>query len=418
MVRKFLKNQETVYDFLPSALEIIESPPSPLGKAVIVIISIFMAIIILWSCLAKIDKVVVSLGQINPVGGVKVVESNISGKISSIIQKEGDLVNEGDNIIEIDDVNSEEKEIKLLEDLEIKKLDLEIIESRIENRKVNYDIVDISEEKLEEIKLRENISLKKKNKEDEEFKSRLNEINGNIDILENKNKELQDKYANMTDIDIFLNGKETLKEIENNTNQIENLKKNKRDYTKEDELKKLETELVNKQNRNVKHEEIDSLKKNLDNLKEQKNNYFVKSPISGTILKLNYNTIGANVTTIKPVAEIVPNDVEYEIETIILNKDISKIEVGKEVVIKIESYDYQKYGTLIGKVKAISPNATMSDTKGMVYKVKVDFDLNQNPQIKILPGMNTVVEIKSEKIRIIDYFLEPFKKHVDNALKG
>ena len=52
------------------------------------------------------------------------------------------------------------------------------------------------------------------------------------------------------------------------------------------------------------------------------------------------------------------------------------------------------------------------------YKVKIKFDKEQNPNIDVLPGMTVTLETKSGKQKIIEYFLEPFQKNLDNALKG
>lgn len=91
---------------------------------------------------------------------------------------------------------------------------------------------------------------------------------------------------------------------------------------------------------------------------------------------------------------------------------------GQKVVIKLEAYNYQKYGTLDGTIDYISPSAIVDENLGAVYKVKIKFDKEQNPNIDVLPGMTVTLETKSGKQKIIEYFLEPFQKNLDNALKG
>ena len=93
------KDEDLKYEFLPSALEIMEKPASPLGKSIILIISFFMVAILIWSLVAKIDVTIISSGSIVPVDGVKVVDSNVNGEILSINKSEGDVVKEGEEIM-------------------------------------------------------------------------------------------------------------------------------------------------------------------------------------------------------------------------------------------------------------------------------------------------------------------------------
>ena len=53
-------------EFLPAAVEILESPASPLGRAVALALALFAAIAILWACVGEIDIVAVAQGKIVP----------------------------------------------------------------------------------------------------------------------------------------------------------------------------------------------------------------------------------------------------------------------------------------------------------------------------------------------------------------
>lgn len=108
-------------------------------------------------------------------------------------------------------------------------------------------------------------------------------------------------------------------------------------------------------------------------------------------------------------------------EVMILNKDVGFITKGKEVEIKVEAFSFQKYGTIKGKVINISPDAIQDEKMGYVYKALVSMEKNYfylgEHKYLVSPGMTLTAEIKTGKRRIIDFFLSPLIKNVDEGMK-
>ena len=426
MNKKFFKKDEDLkYDFLPSAIEIIEKPASPLGKAIIIIISIFVISIIIWAMIAKIDIIVVSNGSIVPVDGIKIVDSNVNGEIVSINKGEGDIVKEGDEILILKNVNGAFEEENIKSELELNKLKLEIINNKIKNTLSDqvYEKYNIDSNKIEEIKLQENIEKSQREESYNSYLNSLNKVEEQINEIKKdieSDKEKYDKLKTETETStvMFSYKDSILDNIKNKENQIKSLQDEKENYIKQRESSEKKYELSMIEERNELDEKIKSEENNLEALKNNNSKYTIKSPVNGVILNANYNTVGSYINQSKAIAEIVSSDSELKIETYITNKDIARIEKGQKVIIKLEAYDYQKYGTLEGTIDYISPSAIVDKELGAVYKVKIKFDKNQNPNIDLLPGMTVTLETKSGKQRIIEYFLEPFQKNIDNALKG
>ena len=426
MNKKFFKKDEDLkYDFLPSAIEIIEKPASPLGKAIIIIISIFVISIIIWAMIAKIDIIVVSNGSIVPVDGIKIVDSNVNGEIVSINKGEGDIVKEGDEILILKNVNGAFEEENIKSELELNKLKLEIINNKINNTLSDqvYEKYNIDSNKIEEIKLQENIEKSQREESYNSYLNSLNKVEEQINEIKKdieSDKEKYDKLKTETETStvMFSYKDSILDNIKNKENQIKSLQDEKENYIKQRESSEKKYELSMIEERNELDEKIKSEENNLEALKNNNSKYTIKSPVNGVILNANYNTVGSYINQSKAIAEIVSSDSELKIETYITNKDIARIEKGQKVIIKLEAYDYQKYGTLEGTIDYMSPSAIVDKELGAVYKVKIKFDKNQNPNIDVLPGMTVTLETKSGKQRIIEYFLEPFQKNIDNALKG
>lgn len=89
-------------EFLPAALEIQESPPSPLGRVLVLAICALLAIGVLWACVGTIDVVAVARGKVIPAAHSKVVQPLEAGTVQAIHVRDGQHVRRGDVLIEMD----------------------------------------------------------------------------------------------------------------------------------------------------------------------------------------------------------------------------------------------------------------------------------------------------------------------------
>ncbi len=142
----------------------------------------------------------------------------------------------------------------------------------------------------------------------------------------------------------------------------------------------------------------------------------VVAPYNGVIKTLNFGKEGAVVTSTQIVAEILPEDSQLVVEAEVSNKDIGFIEVGQEVDVKVDTYNYQKYGMLTGTVVYISPDAIENEKMEKIYKVQILLEDDRN-KLELTQGMECSVEIKTDRRRIIEFFLEPLTEALDNSLK-
>lgn len=146
----------------------------------------------------------------------------------------------------------------------------------------------------------------------------------------------------------------------------------------------------------------------------------ILSPVNGTIHGLNANTIGGVVTPAQPIMTIVPDGTPLIVEGTVLNKDIGFIKVGQEVEIKLDTFPFQKYGTLKGEVLFISPDAFEEEKLGQVYKMKAKLEKSSlvidGNDVNISPGMTVSAEIKTGQRRIIEFFLEPIIKYAKESI--
>lgn len=170
----------------------------------------------------------------------------------------------------------------------------------------------------------------------------------------------------------------------------------------------------------MKQQYLGELKQFDIQLAEQYNQHANKDVVAlfdGVVKSLEINKEGAVVTATQVVAEIIPDSDAKIVEAEILNSDIGYVEIGQEADIKVDTYDYQKYGKLKGIVSYISPDASENEQMQKVYKAEIVLDDDSNREWQVSQGMECTVEIKTDQRHIIEFFLEPLTDALDRGLK-
>ena len=398
------RDKELKYDFMPSLLEIIERPAHKAGTVIILSVFSMLIVAVIWACYSKIDVVVTSSGTIQPVGNISSLNSYASGTIKAINVEEGSYVEAGDVLIELDtqsldiDVDTLRNQKKVLDaqkkiysmiinNEDVSKVDaaqydlnlqpyirtiintdlayhnnLSTLESVKENAGLNRDIAKI---KAEEYRVNSAISqadydaqnLVVKQTENEYIQAETNLLKAQISYSEQINASLS--------------------EINGSLSQIE--------------------AQIEKYQLSIEYQKI-------------------TAPVNGYINSISVNNIGETVTSAQQVITIVPADTPVEMVCYVKNMDIAEIEVGMDAEIKLEAYPYNKYGTVKGKVKYISPSSFNSEQLGSVYLVKLDIN-NINERIEVMSGLSGAVEVKIDKRSVMSYFLDPIIKGFGESLK-
>lgn len=148
----------------------------------------------------------------------------------------------------------------------------------------------------------------------------------------------------------------------------------------------------------------------------------VRSPVDGVINRLNYVTADAYVSTGDVLLEIVPTGSDLIVETRINPKDIAEIVIGQDVKISLTAYDPSKYGRIDGRVASISADALSDNQTGEQYylvDVSIDGELYEDDgsAVTVLPGMVASIDVLSGKRTVLDYFWQPIAKTKDKALR-
>jgi len=445
----FKKKEKYEYEFLPAALEIEETPPSPLGKFVIWMIFLIIIIAVSWSILAETDKIAVARGKIVPVGKSKVIEPFADGVVKNVYVKEGQKVKKGQLLISLDSTIAAANVDELEKYLAILKLEEFLLKKQLTDIKPEtVDELSRTSEFKSLTKAEIDYHLELQSTRYTEFKEK--ELMQNHIIMQNEAelsiaktilKKLNKKYKvidKQTDMYKKLSAKGSIskqKWIDKNS-ELETLfhdiKAQTIDLTKIDyqilESKRM-LSLIYKQWRTENLREIVETEKKIRSARTELIRASRKlklhnlySPVDGIINQLEVTTIGETVIPGQSIITIIPENMPKLAEVQLPNKDIGFVHIGQKVELKLDTFPFHKYGVIEGKVIHISPDAIVDQKTGnLTYELFIKPDKNRirvnDHYVNLTPGMMLTAEIKTGRRRIIDYFLDPIMKFKGKAFK-
>ena len=145
------------------------------------------------------------------------------------------------------------------------------------------------------------------------------------------------------------------------------------------------------------------------------------APVAGTVQQLALHTEGGVVTEAQALMVIVPDAASVSAEVQLENKDIGFVAPGQDVAIKLETFPFTRYGTVKATVDKVTQDAVNDEKRGAVFpamlrlhQTAIDVD---GKQIRLAPGMNVTAEIKTGKRRVIEYLLSPIEKAGRESLR-
>lgn len=152
----------------------------------------------------------------------------------------------------------------------------------------------------------------------------------------------------------------------------------------------------------------------------------ITAPVNGTVLEVADRSIGSVLREAETLMTLVPDDADLYVEAMIQSRDVSYLKLGDTVRVKLESYPFQRFGTLDGKLAEISPDS-ISQEQGenaparLVYRVQVQLDAKPAETltrgIRLKPGLVATAEIKTGDRTIASYVLDPVLKITDESLR-
>lgn len=456
-------------DFLPAALEIIETPLSPIRTTLLLTVCGLVAAALAWACIGRVDVLATAQGKVQAVGRTKVVEPLAPGKVTALPVTNGQRVKAGDLLLDLDDRDA-------LADEAVLKASLSSLKAEALRRAAALDAASHRDfHRVPPIAWPTDIPSEVGERETRVLESDLGQISRTLDSLEAQRIE---KLAGRNRLQATIEAQDslltTLKErvamastlLTRNSGTKASLMEVQQNLqlhtttlvTEQGQLAEAEAALQTGLADAEKHmatyvaentvklaavrREADDAALKLGKAKLKTVITKLRSPIDGIVQDLTVTTVGQVVAAGEQVMRVVPEDARLEIEAYVPNGDVGFVEVGQKVVVKVDAFPFTQYGTLDGRVERVAQDAipddralqtqfdpTSSDrtqpfgaekVRGLVYPLLLSLD-RQSPAgnratLPLHPGMAVSVEIKTGRRRIIDYLLSPLANVRSTAL--
>ena len=423
-----------LHEFKPLLIEIEDKPLNPLGRIILYLVLAIMVFATAWLILAKVDVVVSAQGKVIPSGEIKILKPLESGVVSKIFVKESDKVKKGDILIQIDPTVTDASLSSKQDDLAVIDSDIVLLEALInesnlskdELNKLNSSQLSLYNSQKQILASTYESNKAKLNSAKLDIKASESEVN-RLSLLLSKEEEAKARLQKVLDLI-------EKKEYEEVSKNVINLKE-QRDialYRLKESNKKLE-EIIEENQKAIKTIKSSWIETSLSKEKEKRElsaqinailfsnkTQQIKSPVDGFVGKLLVHTEGGVVSPNDNLISIVPSDAPLIIKANVLNKDIGFLKLDQEVAVKIDTFSFQKYGLLQGNIIEISKDAIEDEKLGLIYEIKIkpkSLDIKVEGETKQLEiGMSVIAEVKTGKRRVIELFIYPIIKYMDEGL--
>jgi hemolysin D len=454
--------------FLPAALEVMETPPNPLGRALLMLLCAMVVVALLWSIIGRLDVVVVSPGKTLPREGLQIVSwsgsgagvEGATGVVRALHVADGDRVEKGQLLLELDPTISGadtaqarrgflaaetdqarsrallsylatgHAEIVLPPNLspEDARTQRQLIQSSIDEYEAKAGdlratraerVADLATAETERLKLQETLVLLDK---ELAMRTDLAAHGYQSKVLVYQLQQLRIERARNIELQVTAAAKARAA-IAGIDSQLRQLRQELTKGSLSDLGKAVD-------DASIRDEEITKAKRRDALLR-------IRAPVAGTVEQLQVHTIGGVVQAAQPLLTIVPQNSHVVVESQVLNRDIGFVHVGQRTAVKIDAFPFTEYGVLDGTVVSIGkdaiagagadakPAAGAVPAQSLVYVVRIaldrpaimvgDCDRARTPSaackaVPLTPGLSLQAEIKTGQRRIIQYLLSPLMK--------
>jgi hemolysin D len=451
--------------FLPAALEIVETPPPPLAGMVAGTIIALFCLALAWASFGKLDIVATATGKIVPSGRTKIIQPFETGVVRGIHVHDGQTVTMGEVLIELDATMNDAERKHFESDLATAELDVARLTAALSGEadplaafnppaEAPAQMLSMQRQFLIHQVDEHRAKLATLDRQKAQKEAELVTINATVEKLDTVLPVLQERvdirkmaYSNQVSskasyLELFQSLVEAQQDLVVQKGKSHEAEAaiaaiaEQRAQTVAEFRRTLSGELVEAQRKAA------GLREDLIKARQRTRLQLLAAPVDGTVQQLAIHTVGGVVTPAQSLMVVVPADSHLEIEALVPNRDIGFVRVGQDVEIKIDTFNFTRYGLIHGKVVSVSQDAIAKDkppeksneeTQGattatsepkgqeLVYAARISLEQMQmeveDSIVNLSPGMAITAEIKTGSRSIISYLLSPLLRYKHESLR-
>jgi hemolysin D len=451
--------------FLPAALEIVETPASPIGRVIAFTLIGLFCIALAWACFGRVDIVASAKGKIIPSGRTKVIQPFETGVVRAIQVRDGQKVKAGETLIELDPTINEAESKHYESDLIAAQLDVARLQAELADGDPMTNFKPPSDALPAQVAIQRKFLLDQaaehqsklavldrqrdeKRAERETIAATIGKLEASLPILQERVEIRKTLYDHTTGSKA--NYLELLQPLVEEQHELEVQKRHYDELTAAiASINEQRTETDAEYRRTLYSDLVEASRKakglseDLVKAQHRAQLQVLTAPVDGTVQQLAVHTIGGVVTPAQNLLVVVPTESHLEVEAMVLNRDIGFVRAGQLAEIKVDAFNFNRYGLIDGRVVSVSPDAITRDrpldktnsnqqigaeddssepsNQEFVYAARISLDRDQmeveDRLVDLAPGMAVTVEIKTGSRPIISYLLSPVLRYKQNALR-
>ena len=412
-------------EFLPAALAIQERPVSKTARITAAILIGMIATLFLWSVLGKMDIVVNATGKIIPADYTKTIASVEVASVTALHVQEGQFVKAGALLIELNSAATDAEYEKAFGS----KIEARLQEERSRTLIEAIDHLSNSKASKKTVSLAlpavNGVTPELMDKAQIQFQAQYLDFKAKLAHLDTQIVRYAQALplATQKAIDYRILAQEhdvsTHAYLEKEqaridlAGQLADMKTQRSALIAQAKKEAWDAMTEGRKTAAINHQDAIRAGEHSKQLK-------LTAPVDGTVQQLTVHTVGGVVPAAQMLMMIVPKANQVEVEAFIENKDIGFVQEGQKAEVKIDAFEYSKYGTVPARVSHVSRDAIQDEKKGLIYSVKVVLErptMNiDGKKVALSAGMSSNVEIKTGERRIIEYILSPLVQHQHESL--
>ena len=450
--------------FLPAALEIVETPPSPVGRAIGTTIIALFCLALVWAAFGRVDIIASASGKIVPSGRVKLIQPFETGVVRAIDVHDGQSVKAGDVLIELDPTMTTAEAEHIRSDLIAAQLDIARLRAALSDTNdlqsafrppdgASAELIAMQRHFLLQQTDEYTAKIASLDRQRAQKEAERDTTAAVIDKLEADEPIISQRVdIRKTLVDRELGSRLTYLEM------VQQLTENEKDTAVQksrlEEANAAVAAIIETRAQAVAEfhralfgelaeaeRKAAGLTRDLSKAEERTKLRLLTAPVDGVVQQLSVHTIGGVVTPAQQLAVVVPSDTVLEVEATISNRDIGFVRVGQEAQIKVDTFNFTRYGLLRGKILSVSEDAIVHDVpldkqkngsegsegssseprgQELSYAARVSLDHTQiqidGSVAKLSPGMAVTVEVKTGSRAVITYLLSPLLRYTHDSM--
>ncbi|EGA64044.1 HlyD family type I secretion periplasmic adaptor subunit [Vibrio brasiliensis] len=402
-------------------------------------VALCVIIFVVWSLMTQVDEIAKAKGTVIPEGERQILQSEIGGKLKRVLVKEGDLVEAGQALVEFDATFQRTTLDELKSQQVTLVLSIERMNALLDQREPDFSLYSIEypslvSEQQSQLSAQKALYYQQRvvlEKDSEQIAEQLRSVNKalpsyekqllatkqELNILEKGFKagnisrlrvlEMRQKLASIEQQIAEARGKRSVLERQAATNEqkIEQL------------LAEARVKVSDERSKAVS--DLSALNARVRSSEAKVSNTVVTSPLKGLVQSVPSTQVGGVIQPGGTVVEIVPLTGKADFKAKLSPRDIGFVRQGQPVRVKVDAFDYSRFGALRGEVDKISPTTSQNERGEIYYEVVISVDkpyFHDDPErFAILPGMTGEADITTGEKSVFQYLWKPIYTNVSVA---